>query len=300
AEELLPVRVAKRVEGLAALGETLGQPLDVAPRLVTASRRAPGTAMALDGPERRLRALAPIALDHLAHVEPFDLLREVAQPPRVAAAVARDRDRRRRPEDLLERARLEADDGAVRQQRVHQHAVAADRVHAEDHGETRRALAPDERQTSRLRLDDATLPRAGAASRGTPARLHFLEAVAGVERDEALALGVNAPPARPARHLRQLVVGQRAEPALRPLGQPLQHHGPRRHVDAEAHRLGGEDHLAEAALEEALDQPLEARQDAGVVQAEAQTQRPKDHLVQHRVADRRALLARLADGAVDV
>src|SRR5256886_13851833 len=118
---------------------------------------------------------------------------------------------------------------------------------------------------------------------------HVLEAVASVERDDALAFGVDAPPARPARHLRQLVVGQRAEPALRPLGQPLQHHGPRRHVDAEAHRLGGEDHLAEAALEEALDQPLEARQEARGGEAEAQTQRPKEHLVPHPVARRRAL-----------
>src|SRR5256886_5172692 len=121
---------------------------------------------------------------------------------------------------------------------------------------------------------------------------HVLEAVASVERDDALAFGVDAPPARPARHLRQLVVGQRAEPALRPLGQPLQHHRPGRHVDAEAHRLGGEDHLAEAALEEALDEALETRQDAGVVQADAQTQRPKHHLVQLGVADRGALLTR--------
>src|SRR5262249_2637288 len=195
AEELLPVRVAKTVEGLAALGETLGQPLDVAPRLITARRRAPRTAMALDGPERRLRALAPIALDHAAHVEPRDLVGEMTQPAWIAAAVARDRDRRRRPEDLLERARLEADDGAVRQQRIHQHAVAADRMNAEDHGETRRALAPNERQTARLRLDDAALPRAGAASRGAPARLHFLprRAVA-PEAGKAAARGREGPP----------------------------------------------------------------------------------------------------------
>src|SRR5262245_34066672 len=390
-QEFLPVRVAKRLERLAPLGESLAQPLDVTPGLIATRRRAPRTPVTLDRAKGRLRALPAIALDHLAEVEAFELTREVPQPARVAAPIARDRDRRCRPENLLERAGLEPHDGAVGQQRVHQHAVAADRVDAEDHGETRRAFAADQRETSRLGLDDAALPGAGAASGGPPPRLHLLaratiapdarevaagrreglglgeralqpadlgldlanpleilvltergldappqrrgfhpggqeqgdgpvaqlelaldrlrravhdadhvfEAVARVERDDALAFRVDPSPAGASRHLSQLVVGQRPESALGALGQSLQHHRARRHVDAEAHRLGGEDDLAEAALEEPLDEPLEARQDARVVETDAEPQRSKHRLVQLGVADRGALLPRLADGAVD-
>src|SRR5207245_1705216 len=60
-----------------------------------------------------------------------------------------------------------------------------------------------------------------------------LEAVARVERDHALAFGVDAAPARAARHLGQLVVHERAEAAVGALGHALQHDGARRHVDAE-------------------------------------------------------------------
>src|SRR5882724_689865 len=85
---------------------------------------------------------------------------------------------------------------------------------------------------------------------------HVLEAVADVEGHDALALGVDAAAARPARHLGELVVSERAEAAVRALGQGLQHDALGGHVDAERHGLGGEDHLAEPALEEELDEAL--------------------------------------------
>src|SRR5256885_7121309 len=59
----------------------------------------------------------------------------IRRPPRSTLFPYTTLFRSRRPEDLLERARLEADDGAARQQRVHQHAVAADRANAEDRSE---------------------------------------------------------------------------------------------------------------------------------------------------------------------
>ena len=103
---------------------------------------------------------------------------------------------------------------------------------------------------------------------------HVLEAVADVEGHDALALGVDAAPARPAGHLGQLVVSERAEAAVRALGQGLQHHALGRHVDAERHGLGGEDHLAEPALEEELDQALHGGQHARVVEPHAHAETP--------------------------
>src|SRR5438552_10508899 len=47
---------------------------------------------------------------------------------------------------------LQADHRAVRQERVEQRAMAADRVHAQNHREARRALAPHEREPPRLGL----------------------------------------------------------------------------------------------------------------------------------------------------
>src|SRR5262249_38223313 len=199
-QEFLPVRVAKRVEGLAPLSKALGQPLDVAPGLIAARRRAPWTPVTLDPAKGRLGTLPAIALDHFTDVEPFELVHKVAQAARVATPIARDRHRRRRPEDLLERAGLEPDDGTMGEQRIHQHAVAADRVDAEDHGETGSALAAHERQTPRLGRDDAALPGAGAAPGCAPPSLGLLaratvapdtgEVAAG--RREGLRLGERA------------------------------------------------------------------------------------------------------------
>ncbi len=118
---------------------------------------------------------------------------------------------------------------------------------------------------------------------------HLLEAVAHVERHHALAGRVDAPPPGPPGHLRQLVVGEAPEAAVGALGERLQHHRPRRHVDAERHRLGGEDHAAEVPLEQHLGQPLDARQDPGVVEAHAHAERLEDGLVQRRLGHRRVL-----------
>ena len=52
------------------------------------------------------------------------------------------------------------------------------------------------------------------------------------------------------------------------LDHPFQHHGSRRHVDAEREGLGGEHDLDQAADEELLHDVLERRQKAGVVRRE--------------------------------
>src|SRR5262249_26872293 len=140
-----------------------GQALHVTPGLIAVGRRAPRTAVALDGAERCLGTQPLVPLDQLADVDLLELTSEVAQAARIARVIAWDGRRWRGPEDLLERARLEPDDGAVRQQRVHEHAVTADRVDAQNHREARRAFAPDERQPPGLGLDHATLMSAGAA-----------------------------------------------------------------------------------------------------------------------------------------
>ncbi len=112
-----------------------------------------------------------------------------------------------------------------------------------------------------------------------------LDAVAYVERDHALALGVDAPAARTTRHLGQLVVGEAAEAAVRALGQRLQHHAAGGHVDAQRHRLGREHHLAEPTLEEVLDEALDARQDPRVVQAHPHPEPLEDGLVEGGLRD---------------
>src|SRR2546425_11184329 len=64
-----------------------------------------------------------------------------------------------------------------------------------------------------------------------------LDAVARVEGDHALALGVDPAAACAPRHLGQLVVRQRTEAAVGSLGDALEHDAARRHVDSERHRL---------------------------------------------------------------
>src|SRR5439155_681367 len=124
------------------------------------------------------------------------------------------------------------------------------------------------------------------------------EPVARVERDHALAFRVDAAPSRAARHLGQLVVRERAEAAVGALGHALQDDGARRHVDAERHRLGREHDAAEPALEEGLDQALEAGEDARVMRGHPDAQPLEDGLAQRRLADRRVLGHRLADDRV--
>src|SRR5206468_8512491 len=79
---------------------------------------------------------------------------------------------------------------------------------------------------------------------------NVLESVAGVERDDTRALGID--PASPGSscHLGQLVVREGAETTVRPLCQPLEDDRSGRHVDAEGHRLRREDDLTESALEQ--------------------------------------------------
>ena len=128
----------------------------------------------------------------------------------------------------------------------------------------------------------------------------IVEPVPGVEGDDARPLGID--PAAPcaAGHLGQLVVGQRAESAVRPLGQSLKDDRAGGHVDAEGHRLRREDRLAEPALEEHFDQPLDARQDSGVMEPDTEPQRLEHALIQHRLGDRRALADQVPDRRVDL
>ena len=95
-------------------------------------------------------------------------------------------------------------------------------------------------------------------------------------------------------------MGQRAESAVRPLGQSLKDDRAGGHVDAEGHRLRREDRLAEPALEEHFDQPLDARQDSGVMEPDTEPQRLEHALIQHRLGDRRALADQVPDRRVDL
>ena len=128
--------------------------------------------------------------------------------------------------------------------------------------------------------------------------LHVVEPVAHVEGHHALALGIDAAAARAPRHLGQLVVGEAAEAAVGALGQRLEHHALGRHVDAERHRLGGEHHLAEAPLEEQLDEALHGGQDARVVEPDPHAERLEDGLVERRLRDGRVVGDLLADRLV--
>jgi len=117
----------------------------------------------LDGGHRRLRPLLALARDEVRDRQALELLREVTQPAGLAAPhVAWHVQRRRGPEDPLDQATLEADHRAVRQERVEQRAMAADRVDAQDHREARRALAPHEREPPRLGLRRRALAAAAA------------------------------------------------------------------------------------------------------------------------------------------
>ena len=69
-------------------------------------------------------------------------------------------------------------------------------------------------------------------------------------------------------------------------------------MDAQGHGLGGENHLAEPALEQELDQPLHARQHSRVVQSHAHAEGLEDGLVERRLRHGRRVAHRLADGLV--
>ena len=64
-----------------------------------------------------------------------------------------------------------------------------------------------------------------------------------------------------------------------PLGELLDDHGAGRHVDAQRQGLGREDHLAQAADEQLLDDVLERRQHPGVVRGDAAGQAVEEVVV---------------------
>ena len=84
------------------------------------------------------------------------------------------------------------------------------------------------------------------------------------------------------------------------LGQPGEDHGADRDVDADAERVRPADHLQQPGLRQLLDQPAVARQHAGVVDADAAADQPRQRPAEaggeaeaaDRVGDRVALLAR--------
>src|SRR5207247_10687519 len=153
-EELLPVRAPELLERAPADAEALRERLKLAPLAIAPRLGAPGAPVALDRRERGLGPLRPLTFQELRDGQPRELGGEMAQSAAVASAVARHGEGRRGPEDPLDDPALRADDGAVGQERVDEHTMAADRVDAEDQREARRALAPDERQSAGLGFRD--------------------------------------------------------------------------------------------------------------------------------------------------
>src|SRR2546425_6934917 len=132
--------------------------------------------------------------------------------------------------------------------------LAERRLDPPPEGLGRRTGAEEERGGAVAELELA-LDRLGRAVHDAQEVLH---AIARVQGDHALALGVDPAAARAPGHLGQLVVRERPEAAVGALGEALEHDAARRHVDPERHRLGGEDDSAEPAFEEQLDEPPEA------------------------------------------
>ena len=93
-------------------------------------------------------------------------------------------------------------------------------------------------------------------------------------------------------------MGERAEAAVGALREALQHDRARGHVDPERHGLGREHDLAEAALEERLDEALEAGQDPRVVERHADPESLEDRLREPGLAEGGAVPERLTDRAV--
>jgi hypothetical protein len=106
------------------------------------------------------------------------------------------------------------------------------------------------------------------------------------------------PAARPSRQLGVLAGRERLVALAVELREPLDHDRPRRHVDAEGERLGGEDHLHEAGREARLDRLLERRHHPGVVGGDARLM-PASQVRWPSTSrsPRRARGALLADGA---
>ncbi len=82
-----------------------------------------------------------------------------------------------------------------------------------------------------------------------------------------------------------------------PLGELLDDHRAGRHVDAQRQRLGREDHLAQAADEQLLDDVLERRQHPGVVGGDAAGQPVEEVVV---AEDVQVLVGQVVAGGLDV
>ena len=83
--------------------------------------------------------------------------------------------------------------------------------------------------------------------------------------DDGVALLVEATATRPARELEVLARGQRGPAGAAVLGEALDHHRARRHVDPERQRLGREHHLEQPGREALLHRLAEHGHHAGVV-----------------------------------
>src|SRR6266511_6494212 len=138
AAELLPVGVAECFEHLALLPEPAFERLEPLPRMVALALAAPAAAMALDGRELALGSPAPLTFNELRDRESLELLEEGLRAP---LPVARQVQRRRLPEDLLDVPFLHLDGDAVRQEHGCQRAVAVP-VDAADEAEGGAALPP--------------------------------------------------------------------------------------------------------------------------------------------------------------
>ena len=150
-----------------------------------------------------------------------------------------------------------------------------------------RGLAPADRALRRL-LADHLAPLAFVVA-GLGQRPLVVDDVLGRLHDDG-ADGVEAGPPGPAGDLVELAGLQQPGPRTVVLGQSGEQHGPDRHVDADAERVGAADHLEQPGLGQRLDQPAVLGQHAGVVHADAVAHQPGQRLAEAggepEVADR--------------
>ncbi len=97
-----------------------------------------------------------------------------------------------------------------------------------------------------------------------------------------MAHGVDAPAPGPTGQLLVLPRGEGRGVRAAELGEPLDHHRPGRHVDAEGQGLGGEHHLQQALGEALLDRLAERRHQPGVVGGDARLEGRRPRAVPER------------------